>query len=110
MEVQEKADQLVVADVAAVEVVDVERREEDHGEGFSLPTSLLAVHVALVLEEHLVHVLPAAVVAVAVEGALVHGDQGGQGEGESHLPLHHDDQMVHEEESHHHVFQTRQEA
>lgn len=110
MEVQEKVDQVVVADVAAVEAVDVERRKEEDGEGLSPPTSLLAVPVAPLLEERLAHVLPPAVVAVVVEGALVHGDQGGQGEGESHLPLHHDDQMVHEEESHHHAFQTRQEA
>ena len=105
------ADQVAVADVAAVEAVDVERREEEEdGEGLFLPTSLSAVPVSPVLEEHLAYVLPAAVVAVAVEGVLVHGDQGGQGEVESHLPLHHDDQMVHEEESLHHAFQTLQEA
>ena len=99
--------QAVVADVVAVaEAVDVERREEGRGEDLSLSTSPSVAPV--VLEEDLSHVLPAAaVVAVAEEAALF---RGGQGEGESQLPLHHDDQMIHEEENLHHVSQILQEA
>ena len=100
----------VVADVVPVaEAADVEKREEGHGEDLFLPTSPSAAPV--VLEEELSHVLPvaAAVAAVAVAGeaALF---RGGQGEGESQLPLRHDDQMIHEEESLRHVSEIVQEA
>lgn len=95
MQVQGKADQV------SVEAVDAEMSGE---EGLSLPTSLSAALVAQV--QHLVHVLAVAV----VKGALVHGDQEGQIEEESHLPLLHDDQMAHVQEILHHAFQTHQEA
>ena len=110
--------------MAVVEAAGVERREEVEEEvdveGLSLPTFLLVVlAAALVLVQELLEdvlvvvVVDAVVVAAAVEEALFHADQdqGDQGEeGEIQLPLHHDDQTVHEEENLHHAFQNLQEA
>ena len=99
----------VVVDVVpvAAEAADVEKREEGRGEDLFLPTSPSVAPV--VLEEELSYVLLAAVavVAVAGEAALF---RGGQGEGETQLPLRHDDQMIHEEENLRHVSQILQEA
>ena len=103
----------VVADVVPVaEAAGVEKREEGRGEDLFLPTSPSAAPV--VLEEELSHVLPVAAAAAVVVAVAVTGEaalfRGGQGEGESQLPLHHDDQMIHEEENLHHVSQILQEA